>query len=115
MNLLISTCNALDFTSRLKSALALGDLEMCREILEMRGKAMQAFEKAHRLAGPQEIAQCQDEINQLIQADRELQDIYGKELGSIARDFREKTVSNFQGANQPYQDAPMAACIDRKA
>lgn len=115
MNLLEYTKSAIDFTARLRAALALDELEMGQEILELRGQALQAFENSHRSANPEEIARCQDAIDQLAQADRELQEICSKELGNIARDFRENTVSNFQGPNQIYQDTQMAACIDRKA
>ena len=103
MNLLESTKVALDFTTRLKAALALGELEMCQEILDLRGQAMQSFEKSHRRASSQEIMDCRDEIAALAEADLELQNNSAQGLEATARDFREKTVSNVQGNHQLYQ------------
>ncbi len=114
MTLLKSTQTALDFTRRLQSALTLDDLDLSREILELRAQAMQAFERCHRSATPEERANCRDEIRALVQADRELQEKTSTDLAAIARDFREKMVSNLQNPAQSYCSGPTQACIDRK-
>jgi len=115
MTLLKCTQNALDITRRLQSALALDDLDLGQEILELRGQAMQAFEQCHRSASPEERASCREEIKALVQADRELREKTTTDLAAIARDFREKMVSNLQNTTQNYCSGPTQACIDRKA
>jgi hypothetical protein len=115
MNLYQTTRVALDFTRRLQAALNLDDLELCQEILVLRGQAMKAFEICHRAAGPAEKAEAREAIQDLIQADEELQEQTGAGLAATARDFRENMVSSQQAQRCGYQNGPTQACIDRKA
>ena len=115
MNLQESTQKAMDFTRRLEAALALNDLDLCREILELRGGAMAAFELSHRQAGPGEAHACREQIRELVEADRKLQEKVGSILAETARDFRTNLVSTPAKPVQGYQNGPAQACIDRKA
>ena len=115
MTLLDSTRKALDFTRRLEAALALNDLDMCQEILELRGAAMAAFEQAHRRADVSERNACAGEIRALAQADGELQAKMAVALDLTARSFRENMTSGHGNATARYQNGPAQACIDRKA
>jgi hypothetical protein len=115
MTLKESTNQALDYTARLESALALDDMDLVTEIIQMRGPVMQAFEVIHRAASAPERLSCRTEIEQLIQADRILQDRAGLRLREVARDFRENMASQPPRHNQAYGAGEHQACVDRKA
>lgn len=115
MNLLESTRQALDFTLRLDAALTLGDLDLCREILELRGQAMDGFEAAHRAATDAEVQACRADIADLAQADGLVRQKTAAGLESVAREFRQNMVSNRQSAVGSYDGGGRQACIDRKA
>lgn len=115
MTLMDCTITALDFTRRLQSAVNLDDMDLCQEILELRGQAMLAFEAAHRASGALEKARCQDQITALIEADRKLQADMASELEAIAVDFRKHMVTSHLNQHSGYQELTSQACVDRKA
>lgn len=115
MSLLESTRKALDFTLRLDAALTLDDMDLCGEILALRGEAMVEFERAHRAAPRAEIEACRPEITSLAEADLLVRQKSEKGLAAVAREFRQNMVSNRQSATNVYAGASRQACIDRKA
>jgi len=115
MNLSQITQLALDYTRRLEAALNLDDLDLCREILEVRGQAMATFETIHRQASSQERDACRSDIGELVAADRMVQEKSAVGLESIARDFRKNMASNQATAQNSYMAEPAQACVDRKA
>lgn len=115
MNLEQTIIAALDYTRRLQAALKLGNLEMCSEILQLRGEAMQHFEAAHRAAPPAEQERHAGLVAQLAEADRQLQEDTRVQLGSVAEEFRANLNSGPARSNRSYQTGPTQACVDFKA
>lgn len=116
MTLKDCTLSALDYTQRLRAALKLGDMDMCAEILEFRGQAMQAFEVAHLAASEKDRKTCGKEIRSLQQADRDLQSVTNGHLEEVAHDFRKNLVTSQQASSvKAYSSGQGQACVDRKA
>ncbi len=115
MNLEQSILNALDFTRRLQAALKLGDMELCAEILALRGEAMALFEHLHRHASEQDRQVVQPLVQELAQADRQLQEESSAQLTATASEFRSNLNSGPARSNQTYSTGPTQACVDIKA
>nr|MEE4269933.1 hypothetical protein [Candidatus Krumholzibacteria bacterium] len=115
MTLKESTLKALDYTARLESALGLDDMDLVAEIIQIRGQVMQAFEVIHRAASAPERMNSRTEIQQLIQADKLLQDRAGLRLREVAREFRDNMANQPPRQNQAYGAGQHQACVDRKA
>ena len=115
MNLEQSTQQALDFTRRLEAALHLGDLDLCAEILQMRGAVMEHFTRLHRSAPDREKAAVADLVKELAEADTRLQQETTRQLGATAAEFRANLNSGPARTTPRYGSGPTQACVDIKA
>ncbi len=115
MNLEKSILNAIDLTGRLEAALKMDDMELCQDVLNLRGEAMAAFETWHRASSPAEKANCTDLIKELVLADRKVQAHFQTALETSAGDFRKSLTSVSTVSSGAYQTNPNPACVDRKA
>ncbi len=115
MNLEKTLRAALDFTERLESGLETGDLELCQDLMELRGSSMLAFEQAHQGSLLQEQAQCSELIAELKRADAQLQKKYGLALEQSAGDVRQSLMSGSGSPSGAYNTAPSPSCLDRRA
>ena len=89
-------------------------MESWLALLEKRGKAMAAFEVAHRAATTAEREACSDILAQLQIEDRELQSRSEILLEQLAGEFRGQLGSHSHAAVN--HDTPVGqACLDRKA
>ncbi len=116
MTLQNCTLSALDYTRRLEAALKVGDIDLCQEILDLRGQAMKAFELSHLSASDFERKACGEDIRILQEADRDLRSISASNLDDVTQDFRKNLVTSQHGsANKAYSSGHGQACVDRKA
>jgi len=114
MDLLFTTDLARDLTLRLNVALEDQDLEVCRDLLEQRDRAMEDFERAHRAASDQERESCRISIMDLQRNDEHLRERSKNRLERVAAEFREQLGMPANGSHQVGRD-PLQACRDRKA
>ena len=114
MELLLTIDLARDLTERLHAALESRDLEVCRDLLEQRGKAMGNFERAHRASSDQEHDSCRIDMADLARADEHLQERSKEILSRVAAEFREQLGLPANGIH-PAGGDPLQACLDRKA
>ncbi len=115
MNLEKSIVNAIDLSHRLEAALKVADMDLCRDILDIRGEAMDHFERWHRAGTVSEIQNCRELIEELITVDRELQDNYQTALDSSAEEYRQSKISGSKIPTGAYNTNITPACVDRKA
>jgi hypothetical protein len=115
MTLEKSIRSAIDLTLRLEAALEVGDMDLCRDLLEIRGEAMAAFERVHRGSPPLLACQHQDLVDELIAVDGKLQAKYQKGLENTAGEFRKALTSGSGIPGGAYNSNATSACIDRKA
>jgi hypothetical protein len=115
MNLEKSILNAIDLSRRLEAALKVDDMDLCGDLLEIRGEAMAAFETIHRASSAAQKEHCHILIEELVSADRSLQDRYEKALEASAGEFRQSLTSGSGIPVGAYNSTPAPACVDRKA
>ncbi len=115
MNLEQSILSAVDLTKRLEMALNVGELELCQDLMEIRGEAMMVFEATHRGSSSKEVGQCGALLEELKAADAELQKKYQASLKTVAEEFRQGLKSGAGSAGGTYSSQTIPACIDRKA
>jgi hypothetical protein len=102
-----------DLTQRLHEALEDQDLQVCQDLLEQRGRAMEAFSRAHRSASEHQRALCHPALVSLSRADARLQERTQTMLTMVAGKFREQLgLSNTENNSQGRE--PIQACLDRK-
>ena len=102
-----------DWTRRLHEALKNQDLQVCQDLLEQRGRAMEAFARAHRDASENERTQCHTALVSLNRADARLQERTQAMLTMVAGEFREQLGLSTTGKH-PHAREPIQACLDRK-
>jgi hypothetical protein len=115
MNLATAITDALDCTSRLLDAVVQEDHERCPALLVTRHQAMTRFESQHKNASAEEQQTCAGLLDELMVADKTLQ-----EASSILRDrlggeFRGLMSSGPVARNSGYSAPTSQACVDRKA
>lgn len=115
MDLTKSLLQTIDLTQRLEKALGLGHLDLCQDLLDLRGEAMAAFERCHSQSSPSERRKCQDLLEDLKAADGRLQQHYRTALDSTAKEFRESLTSGGGVPSGGYAPSAGPACLDRKA
>ena len=115
MNLENDTNLALDLTLRLKAALEMDDLEIARDLLELRGEAMSSFEASHR-AATQEIRQSAFPlIRQLQTEDQQVRQRLAEILAENGQRLRESIGSASGPGQQAYNTTSPPSCLDRRA
>ena len=113
MELLRTTDLARDLTQQLHTALENKDLEMCRDLLERRGRAMTDFESAHRAASELDRESCRSSMSDLHRADEHLRQRSNELLKMVAAEFRGQL--GLPGKTiHPVGREPQQACLDRK-
>jgi|GEM_PF-3285457 len=115
MNLSTITADALDMTLRLEAALHLDDLELCRDLMELRAVVMDQFECCHRQSSPRDQQICQAQIQELFEADAQLQSSADSALNTAATEFRKSVAGAGGGSGSAYSTVSTQACVDRKA
>ncbi len=115
MTLEKSILNAMDLTGRMKAALEDDNIDLCQDLLEIRGYAMKDYETTHRASSSQEKASCKGLIEELISVDRALQSQYQAVLEVSAVDFRKSLSSRSGTTATAYNTTESPACVDRKA
>jgi len=115
MNLEKSISDAIDLTRRLEAALEVDDMELCQDVLEIRGGAMATFESWHRTSSPDQIAQCRHLIKELVEADNNLQSQFKAAMEASAGDLRQLMSSGAAAPTGAYNTSTTQACVDRKA
>ena len=91
------------------------NMELCQDLLELRGTAMATFEACHSKSSPDQIAQCRVLIKELVEADRTLQDNFKKARDVSADDLRQLVTSGASAPTSAYNTNSSPACVDRKA
>lgn len=115
MKLETAILNAIDLSGRLEAALKVDNLDLCKEILVLRGDAMAAFEHFHKASTPAERKQNHSLILQLVSVDRSLQSQYQAGLETSAVEFRQSLKSGGSVPAGAYNTTASPACVDRKA
>ena len=115
MNLHTATDNALDLTRRLQAALHLDNMDLCTDLMDLRNQAMETFAAIHHGAGEAELAACDSLIDELIVADRDLQEQAQQNLLDAAGEFRTALSNAGKATSGAYRNEPDQVCIDRRA
>ncbi len=106
---------ALDLTQKLHQALSEDNLDLCRDLLDLRAEAMLRFENAHRMANSQEQAICSSYLRNLFEEDRLLQNTTKDKFSVTQRAVRNNLGSASKVHSGSYYVEPQNACVDRKA
>lgn len=106
---------ALDLTRRLQDALAMDELDLCRDLLEQRAEAMFRFETAHQVANSQEQAICSSYLRKLFEEDKQLQSTTKEKFTVVQGEMRNTMCSSARMHSGHYANEPQNACLDRKA
>ncbi|MCP4293688.1 MAG: hypothetical protein GY780_17815 [bacterium] len=115
MNLNQAIQSALDQTGRLEAALSLGELELCKDLLVLRGETMMVFQQMHQISTQEEKLQCQDLLIELKKSDQVLMTNFNAQLENSAVELRK---ANTSGSGTPvgsYKNQAAPSCVDRKA
>ena len=114
MNLRDSISELSQATAALRQALEAGDWEACPALVAQRGESLKSFVRLHQDAPEDEKSSCAALLDNLRQADQQLQ-----EIGQAARDSASRDWKRTQGQSPvPHHDygrAPDLACLDRRA
>ncbi len=106
---------ALDLTGRLEVALDIGDLQLCSDLIEIRGAVMLEFENTHKACSPQERQQCAALVANLQNENSKLMVKYKRSLDASARDLRQAITAGSGTPIGAYKAQSSPACLDRKA
>ena len=91
------------------------DLDLCRDLLEQRAKAMSRFETAHQVANSQEQSICSSYLRELFEEDRQLQNTTKEKFTVVQGEMRNTMGSTARVHAGQYANEPQNACLDRKA
>lgn len=115
MNLERAAQNAIDLSHRMEAALKIDDMDLCKDLLALRGEAMVAFGQWHSASSASEKNICQPLIDELITADGNLKVQYKAALEESAVVFRQSLTSSAGIPAGAYNTNTTPACVDRKA
>ncbi len=105
---------AIDLTGRLEAALKVGDMDLCRDLIEIRGEIFYDFELTHRESSEAERKRCQTILAKLKSGNDQLQVKWKESMVTTAGDLRRAINS---GASTPigaYKSQSSPGCLDRK-
>jgi len=106
---------AIDLTGRHEAAIRAGDMGLCRDLLEIRGEVMAAFEHTYRGSSEAERSSCQANLDKLKSVDAQLQGKCGESLETSAKDLRRAITSGSGTPVGAYKSQVSTGCLDRKA
>ncbi len=106
---------AIDLTQQLRVALGNDDLDLCRDLLDLRADAMHRFETAHQVANSQEHSVCSSYLRELFEEDCYLQDMTKNKFSKTRNEMRNNLGSSSRVYAGNYFTEPQNACLDRKA
>lgn len=115
MNLEKNTLSALDITRRLQAALEMGDLDICQDLLDLRGEALEVFEASHRASSPEMREAILPLIRELQHEDSGLRLRLSEILQEDGQRLRASLGSASGPGRQAYNTTEPPSCLDRRA
>jgi hypothetical protein len=106
--------HALALTRELRAGLTGDRPGTWDDVLARRADAMADFQDAHLAADPETRSRCREALQELADADRELQRLATEALAAAATDFR-ANLRTLPAGSAAYDTGPLQGAVNRRA